>query len=173
MKKIHKACIGLFHLFYRRLHKKHKWAYQEFSGILEFSQGLKCRKPWFNSWVGKFPWRRDRLPTPVFLGFPEGSNDKESVCNARGLGSIPGLGRSPGGGHGNPLQYSCLRIPWTEDPGELQSVGSQRVRHNWATKRACTRLHLLSAAQQHRLQSKPLSSKFSQTKKKKQAKYWL
>jgi len=35
--------------------------------------------------------------------------------------SIPGSGRPPGGGHGNPLQYSCLRIPWTEDPGRLPS----------------------------------------------------
>ena len=40
-----------------------------------------------------------------------GSAGKESACNARYLGSIPGLGRSPGGGHGNPLQYFCLRIP--------------------------------------------------------------
>ena len=35
--------------------------------------------------------------------------------------STPGLGRSPGGGNGNPLQYPCLENPWTEDPGELQS----------------------------------------------------
>ena len=42
------------------------------------------------------------------MGFPGGSNSKESACNAGDLGSIPGLGRSPGGGHGNPLQYSCL-----------------------------------------------------------------
>ena len=41
-------------------------------------------------------------------GFPGGSAGKESACNAGDLGSIPGLGRSPGGGHGNPLQYSCL-----------------------------------------------------------------
>ena len=40
-----------------------------------------------------------------------GSAGKESSCNARDLGSIPGLGRSPGGGHGNPLQYSCLENP--------------------------------------------------------------
>ena len=40
-----------------------------------------------------------------------GSDDKESTCNAGDLGSIPGLGRSPGGGHGNPLQYSCLENP--------------------------------------------------------------
>ena len=43
---------------------------------------------------------------------------------------IPGSERSPGGGHGNPLQYSCLGIPWTEEPGGLQFTGSQRVGHN-------------------------------------------
>ena len=45
------------------------------------------------------------------LGFPGGSDDKESACNAGGPGSIPGLGRSPGVGNGNPLQYSCLGNP--------------------------------------------------------------
>ena len=50
--------------------------------------------------------------------FPGSSNGKESACNAGDLGSIPGLGRSPGGGHGNPLQYSCLENPpLTEEPG--------------------------------------------------------
>ena len=56
-------------------------------------------------------WRRDTLPTPVFLGFPGGSDGKESACNAGNLGSIPRSGRSPGGGHSNPLQYSCLENP--------------------------------------------------------------
>ena len=51
---------------------------------------------------------KDRLPTPVFLGFPYGSAGKESTCNAGDLGVIPGLGRSPGVGNGNPLQYSGL-----------------------------------------------------------------
>ena len=54
------------------------------------------------------------------------------------MGSISGSGRSPGGEHGNPLQYFLIfffawRIPWTlmpEDPGRLQSIGSQRVRHD-------------------------------------------
>ena len=41
-------------------------------------------------------------------GFPSGSDGKESACNARDRGSIPGLGRSPGEGDGNPFQYSCL-----------------------------------------------------------------
>ena len=45
-------------------------------------------------------------------------------------GLIPGLGRSPGVGNGNLLQYSCLKIPWTEELGGLQSMGSQRVGYN-------------------------------------------
>ena len=45
------------------------------------------------------------------MGFPGGSAGKESACSAGDLGSILGLGRSPGGGHGNPLQYSCLENP--------------------------------------------------------------
>ena len=69
---------------------------------------LQCRRPWFNSWVRKIHWRRDRLLTPVFLGFPGGSAGKEAACNAGDLGSIPGWGRSPGGGKGDPLPYSGL-----------------------------------------------------------------
>ena len=45
------------------------------------------------------------------MGFPGGSDGKESTCNAGDLGLIPGLGRSPGEGNGNPLQYSCLENP--------------------------------------------------------------
>ena len=59
-----------------------------------------------------------------------GSDGKESAYNGEDLGSIPGLGRSSGGGHGSPLQYSCLRIPWTEGPDGLPSVRLHRVRHN-------------------------------------------
>ena len=51
---------------------------------------------------------RDRLPTPVFLGFPGGSAGKESTCTVGNLGSIPGLGRSPEEGNSYPLQYSGL-----------------------------------------------------------------
>ena len=47
---------------------------------------------------------------------------KKSVCNVENSGSIPGLGRSPGEGHGNPLH--SWRIPWTEEPGGLQCTGS-------------------------------------------------
>ena len=59
--------------------------------------------------VGKIRWRRARLPTPVFLSFPGVSTGKESACNAGDLGSIPGLGRSPGEGKGYPLQYCDLK----------------------------------------------------------------
>ena len=72
---------------------------------------LQCRRPWFYSWVRKIPWRMDRLPTPVFLGFPGGSDGKESACNVGNLGSVPQLGRSPGEGHGNPLQCTSLDNP--------------------------------------------------------------
>ena len=44
----------------------------------------------------------------AFLGFPGGSDGKESACKAGKPGLIPGLGIPPGGGHGNPVQYSCL-----------------------------------------------------------------
>ena len=49
---------------------------------------LQCGRPWFDSWVRKIHWRRVRIPTPVFLGFPCGSDGKESSCNAGDLGSI-------------------------------------------------------------------------------------
>ena len=65
---------------------------------------------------------------------------KNSLANTgdiRDMSSIPGLGRSPGGGHGNPLQYFAWEIPWTEEPGSLQSIGSQRAGHNWSDL-ACT-----------------------------------
>ena len=69
------------------------------------------------------------------LWFPDGSVSKESACNAGDQGLIPGLGRSPGEGNGNPFQYSCLKfllweIARIEEPGRLQSIGLQRIGHN-------------------------------------------
>ena len=75
-----------------KMFTKKKKTYKE-SRIFLPIQG--SRRPGFNSWVGKMPWRRERLSIPVFL---------------------------PG------------ESPWTEEPDGLQSVGSERVRHNWATK---------------------------------------
>ena len=66
-------------------------------------------------------------------------NPPSNAGDVRDAGSIPGSGRSPGEGNGNPLQYLAWRIPWTEEPGRLQSMGLQRVRHatTEATKEAC------------------------------------
>ena len=55
---------------------------------------------------------------------------KNLPANARDTSSILGLGISPGEGDGNPLQYSCLENSMAEEPGRLQSMGSQRVRHD-------------------------------------------
>ena len=64
------------------------------------------------------------------MGLPtwlSGKKKKTPPDNAGDTGSIPGLGKSPGGGNGNPLQYSCLeKIPWRMEPGGLQSMGSHR-----------------------------------------------
>ena len=53
---------------------------------------------------------------------------KNPPAKAGDVSLIPGLGRSPGEGNGNPFQYSLLEIPWTEEPGRLQSVGLQKSR---------------------------------------------
>jgi len=74
----------------------------------------------------------------VFLGFPGGSVGKESACNGGDLGLIPGLGRSPGGGHSSPLQSSCLGnthghgglvgySPWESDTTEQRSTAQSKV----------------------------------------------
>ena len=70
-----------------------------------------------------------------------GSMGKESACNAGvtgDLGSVPGLGRSPGGGHGNLLQYSCLENPQDRSLAGCKSTGLQRVVCDWAMKHACS-----------------------------------
>ena len=61
----------------------------------------------------------------AFVGFPGGSDGKATACNAGDPASIPGLGRSPGEGNDNPLQYSCLENSMDGGAGGLQSVGSQ------------------------------------------------
>ena len=72
-------------------------------------ESTSMQETWFDSWDRKIPWRRDKLPTPVFLGFPGGSAGKESTCNAGDLSSVSGLGR----GHSMATHSSILawRIP--------------------------------------------------------------
>ena len=79
---------------------------------------MQCGRTQLKSWVGKTPWRRDRLATPVFMGFPGGSDNK-GLPALRETGFGPGLGRSPGGGHDNPPRYSCLGNPH----GQISLVG--------------------------------------------------
>ena len=75
------------------------------------------------------PLEKDRLPTPVFLGFPGGSAGKESTCNAGDPSSIPGLGRSPGEGMGYPLQYSWafLVAQTVKSPPAMQETWVQSL----------------------------------------------
>ena len=70
-----------------------------------------------------------------------GSDGKESACNVRDTGSIPGSGRSPGKGTGYPLSILDWRIPWTKKTGSLQSMKSQNVRHDWETNTFTVHLH--------------------------------
>ena len=68
------------------------------------------------------------------MGFPHSSVGKESDCNAGDPGPIPGLGRYPGEGNGNPLQYSCLENPMDREAWWATVNGVTRVGHNLATK---------------------------------------
>ena len=92
---------------------------------------LQCRGPWFDSWVGKIPWRRDRLPTPVFLSFLVA----QMVKNPPAMWEtwVWSLAWEDLLEKGMATHSSILaqRIPGTEEPGRLPSGGSQRVRHNW------------------------------------------
>ena len=67
-------------------------------------------------------------------GFPHSSVGKSSACNAGDSGLIPGSGRSPGAGNGNPLQYSCLENPMDGGAWQATVHRATRVRHNLATK---------------------------------------
>ena len=96
-----------------------------------------------NLWDGiRIGGRGKESVLAIGSGFPGGSVVKNPHANAEDtgdVGSIPGLGRTPGVGNGNPLQYSCLRNP-IEEPGGLQSMGLQRVGHNLATEHTHTEL---------------------------------
>ena len=65
----------------------------------------------------------DRLPTPVFLSFPSDSDGKESACNVGQMGSIPGLGKTPGKGNGNLLQYTGLENSMDRGSGQATVHG--------------------------------------------------
>ena len=109
--------------------------------IRVFSNESVCPIRWSKYWSFSF----SISPSNDYLGFPGGSDRRESTCSAGDQSSIPGLGRSPSMAthsrsrgyplweNGYPLQYSCLEIPQTEEPGGPQS---QRVGHDWAADRS-------------------------------------
>ena len=68
-----------------------------------------------NVYIPSLSSSSEYLPFVLFLGFPGGSDHKESPSNEGDLSSIPRVGRSSGGRHGNPHQYSCLENPWTKE----------------------------------------------------------
>ena len=76
-------------------------------------------------------WRTTECPLWSFPGDAAAKNLPAKAGISGDRGSIPGPGRSPGGGNGNPLQYSCLEDCCLEEPGGLQSEGSQRIWHDW------------------------------------------
>ena len=83
----------------------------------------------WETWVRSLGWE-----DPLEKGFPHSLVSIESACNAGDLGSIPGLGRSPGEGNGNPVQYSCLENPMDRGAWQDTVHGVARVRHDLATK---------------------------------------
>ena len=70
---------------------------------------FSCRTLAFWKWITNITWAIFILTMTKYMDFPGGSDDKASAYNAGDQGSIPGSGRSPGEGNGNPLQYSCLQ----------------------------------------------------------------
>ena len=91
-----------------------------------------CRRPWFNSWVGKIPCRRDRLPTPVFLGFMVAHMLKNSPAMQKTW--VRTLGWGDPLEEGMATHFSILawtgKSSWTEEPGGLPLMGSKRVGHD-------------------------------------------
>ena len=68
-------------------------------------------------------------------------NPPASVGDLRDMGSVPESGRSPGEGNGYSLQFTCLGNPGTEEPGRLQSMGSQRIVHGLVSKEQFLNMH--------------------------------
>ena len=100
------------------------WAFPVISAGKEYA--CNAGNPGSIPGLGRFPWRKDRLPTQVFLSFPGSSDGKESTCDARDLGLIPGMERFPWRRAWQPTPlFLPGKSPWIEKPGRLQSMGSQ------------------------------------------------
>ena len=100
------------------------------ASVLTLSPLFTSRKAWGQAWP--VPQSSFGAWSPS-LGFPGSSASKESACCAGNPCSVSRSGRSPGGGVGTHSSILAWRIPPTEEPGRLQSMGLQRIRHNWTT----------------------------------------
>ena len=94
------------------------------AGLVEAQAGIKIARRNINN----LKYADD--PTLMAEGFPSGLDGKVSVCNVGDPGSIPGLGRCPGEGHGNRLQCSCLENSCHGQWNPVQSMKTHRVRHS-------------------------------------------
>ena len=112
--------------------------------IIQESFGCKCQKIQLNlSYRGLLADIIEQVRGS--MSFPGDSDVKKPICTVGHLGSIPGLGRSPGEGNGCPLQYFCLENSMDKGTLPLQSVGLQRVGHEWATNTLTLRVPLDSS----------------------------
>ena len=104
-----------------------KWAIRKYSLLLLFC--LSYAQSWMYCFQFMMNCSWTSLTSQVMLVV---KNLPSTAGDMRNMGSIPGSGWFPGEGHGNRLQYSLWRIPRTEKPDSLQSMGLQRVRHDWS-----------------------------------------
>ena len=95
--------------------------------LVENLPGIQETLVRFLARVGKIHWIKDRLPTPVFLGFPGGSESRESTCNVEVPDSVSRLGRSPGERKSYPLQYSGLKNSMGHTGGHKESDTTKRL----------------------------------------------
>ena len=109
---------------------------------------LAMQEAWVQSLAQKIPWGREWPPTPVFL--PGESHGQRSLagCSPRGhkeslRATVPGSGRCPGGGHGNPLQYSCLESPRDRGAWRAAVHGVSKSRTRLSDEHYCNTLMLI------------------------------
>ena len=112
-------------------HKESAMMWETWVWSLGWEDPLENGTPTHSSFI--LAWRIPWTVIHHHLSFPGGSDGKESACNAGDSNSIPGWGRSPEKEMATHSSVVAWRIPWTEKPGGLQSMGSQRVGHDWAT----------------------------------------
>ena len=112
-------------------------------GMATYSSILGWRIPWTKEPGGLYsPWDHKESETTEWLTLtfsdmtvlPWWSVVKNPPASVGDVGLTAGSGRSPGEGNGNPLQYFAWEIPWTDEAGGLQSMGSRRVSHDLGTK---------------------------------------